>query len=335
MFNRDNAFSMVISDPDGVDDSKIFTLKNLNDKKLLAFKEKSTYQLITASTIDPDHSHPDTAHTYEKISNYGSSSSYFARIFLQTAGILESFNFSEQSQFIESVWELNLLLVKCAKSRDEIFSQVEATVPLCDSLIQEHKHKGSIPPLPQVQQLDLHTKAFLTTGKLFLIDCFKLLQLFSRLEIRDRQEASFKVHIDWLANKCEILSDLGKVLQQDFPWIDRLAKFRNAIEHPSKGLSLTIQNFQLLPGNKFMLPTWSYDIGQIQAKGISCITDDMNIFLHNMLHMLEFIILSCIETKLASNPMMALYHRNELNPQCPIMYYASLNKELLSKIKDI
>ena len=53
MQERDDAFSLMINDPDLLDSSEIVAMENVNDVLFLIFKENSIYKLLTADSIDP------------------------------------------------------------------------------------------------------------------------------------------------------------------------------------------------------------------------------------------------------------------------------------------
>jgi len=326
---------MKIDDPDLIDNSPNVTLINLNEKLLILFKEHSVYKILTSDCIDPERTHLETSNTYEKISSYGASSPLFARIFLQSKEMFDlAFHLNpDKEHLLEIIWEANLLLISCANYRDEIAGQVNNVAMQCDALIEQHKLSGSIPPLPKVKNLEINAKAFLNTGKLFLTQCFKIISIFTKLPIKHNNETHFNIHIDWLANNRPELIGLTQSLKSDLEWIRTLAECRNAIEHSRAGLSITLNNFKLLPGNKFTEPTWSYDLtSKIQVKRESSIVTDLCIYIDNMLGMLEEIILHCISAELSIEKKFQIYKIDDskINPQCPIAYQVFFDKTFLA-----
>jgi hypothetical protein len=339
MYKREDAFSIAIHDPDQVDDSKLVTLENINDKLLLAFKEASTYKLITADSTDPKRTQLDTAHTYEKISGFGASSLYVARLFLQFKGIIDQV-FADnplKPKLLEQIWSLNEQILVCAQLDLNIREQLNDVMAKCELLIEQNKSRGAIPPLPKVKNLDNDAKTFLSVGKQFLIDCFKLISLFTGLPIGSRNDAHFDNHLKWLQQNCSSYDQLCTTLANDLPWIRRLAECRNAVEHAAPGQTITIENTKLHPGNKFSLPTWSYDLSNrlsVKESDIP-IHQELDAYLNNMLYGLEDILLSCISVSLSKQDIYAIYQRADvdIDPKRPIKYYAGLSPTFYSKTK--
>ena len=339
MKKRDEAFSIEIRDPDSIDKSPIVKTENINDSLLLILKEKSIYKLITADSTDPERTYPDTGHTYEKTSNLGASSPYVARIFIQFKGIIDQ-TFQEGSlkkKIIQEIWNLNEQLLSCAQFELNITDQLSDIITKCDALIESNKNTLNIPPLPKFKNLENDAKSFLLAGKQFLIDCFKTISTLTDVPISPREEAHFEKHIKWLDQNRPSLHELVLALNNDLPWIRRLSECRNAIEHPGPGQLLSIQNTKLHPGNKFSLPTWSYDLTKkLNLQELSVpIHLEMEIYLNNMLHFLEEILLFCISDKISSNKIFSIYQydENSINQACPVRYYAGVSAEFHSKIK--
>ncbi|KEZ65533.1 hypothetical protein C5I_0135895 [Pseudomonas syringae pv. syringae FF5] len=341
MYKRDEAFSMAIHDPDLIDTSKLITMENINDKLLLVFKETSTYKLITADSTDPERTQLNTAHTYEKVAVFGASSPYVARLFLQFKRIID-LAFSEGSikpKLLEQIWSLNEQLLVCAQLDFNIREQLDDVAARCDLLIEQTKSSGAIPPIPKVNNLDNDAKTFLSVGKQFLIDCFRLIGLFTGLPINSRNDAHFDNHLKWLQQNCSSNDQLLTTLANDLPWIRRLAECRNAVEHAAPGQTITIENTRLHPGNKFSLPTWSYDLSNklnLKESDIP-IHQELDAYLNNMLYGLEDILISCISESLREQDMYAIYQHADadIDPKCPIKYYAGLTPKLYSKIKQV
>ncbi|NVZ29684.1 hypothetical protein HX881_29320 [Pseudomonas gingeri] len=339
MQERDDAFSISINDPDLIDESEIIAMENINDALPLIFKGNSIYKLLTADSTDPQKTQPDTGHTYEKIASFGATSPYVARIFLQFKPIIDKV-FSEDSikpKLLEQVWSLNEQLLLCAQFESNIREQLDEVMQKCDIIIERNKSNRAIPPLAKVKNLENDAKSFLLVGKQFLIDCFKLISLFTELPLGARDEAHFNKHIKWLQRNRPTLKKLSSTLGNDIFWIRRLSECRNAIEHPGPGQSLTIENIKLHPGNKFSLPTWSYDLTNkinVQESFVP-IHQELDTYLNNMLYFLEEILIFCISENLPSDGMFSIYQHDEadIKPNCPIKYYASLSAGFYSRLK--
>lgn len=341
MQKRDDAFSITINDPDLIDESAIIAMENINDKLLLIFKENSIYKLLTADLIDPQKTQPDTGHTYEKIAAIGAGSPYVARIFLQFKRIVDQ-AFSKgtlKQRLLEQIWSLNEQLLLCAQFESNIREQLDEVMHKCNVLIEQNKSNRAIPALAKVKNLENDAKSFLLVGKQFLIDCFKLISLFTDLPLGARDEAHFDKHIKWLEQNRPAFEKLSSALNNDMFWIRRLSECRNAIEHPGPGQSLTIENTKLHPGNKFSLPTWSYDLtSRLNVQELSVpVHQELDVYLNNMLYFLEDILLLCISERLPGDGMLSIYKYNEegIKPNCPIKYYCSLSAKFFSKLKPV
>lgn len=339
MQKRDEAFSIAISDPDLIDESAIMAMENIDDKLLLIFKQNSIYKLLTADSIDPQKTQPDTGHTYEKIAAIGTASPYVARIFLQFKPIIDQIysDGSMRSRLLERIWSLNEQLLLCAQFESNIREQLDEVVHKCNIVIEQNKLNRAIPALAKVKNLENDAKSFLLVGKQFLIDCFKLIGLFTDLPLGARDEAHFDKHIKWLQQNRPAFKKLSLVLDNDIFWIRRLSECRNAIEHPGPGQSLTIENTKLHPGNKFSLPTWSYDLTKridVQESFVP-VHQELDVYLSNMFCFLEEILLLCVSESLSGDGMLSIYKHNEedIKSSCPIKYYCSLNAEFYSRLK--
>lgn len=337
MRNRQDSFSMNIHDPESMDSSANIRVENINEELLLIFKENSIYSVLTADSTDPEKLHPDTAHTYEKIATVGAASPYVARVLLQFKEIFDIV-ISEQklrNNLLREIWKLNEQLLNCLYFAQNIYSQTDKAIHKCDEIIEKNKATGLIPPLVKVKNLEDFAKSFLLIGKQVLIGCFRLISLFTSLPLNSQNEAHFDKHVKWLEQNAPELEGLSTMLTNDLSWIRRLSECRNAIEHPGTGQSLTIENIKLQPGNKFSLPTWSYDISKkvgLKESNIY-IHQELESYLHNMLHLIEDVLLICTSSRLPSNGMLSLYQRKEedINPKCPIKYYVGLNNDFKFK----
>lgn len=151
--------------------------------------------------------------------------------------------------------------------------------------------------------------------------------MFVPLPIKSFNETHFNVHIAWLETNSPELDSLTKTIKLDLEWIETLSECRNAIEHSRPSLCIKLKNFKLLPGNKFTLPTWSYDLtDRIPIKRECTITDEMDAYTNNMLFMLEEILQHCFSAKLSIENKFQIYKIDEIDidPRYPITYRAFL-----------
>lgn len=325
-FNRDDAFSMSIKDPENTDDdSKIIESIVIGDE-LYLFKTKSIFRMLTAESIDPKRSEPDTKHSYEKISDFGTESEYVARCILQAKKLLPFITKGEESKnkILEQLWELNLQLLNCKNVVREIYLHYSNLIDKCNQIIIDNQSSSVIPPLPKIPELEEKVRVFLTNSKLSLIGIFKFLAEFYPLPIGDRIESHFDKHIKWLGDNLGADHEISKLLKADLEWIRLLSECRNAIEHAGDGQKIYVTNFTLMPGNKFSTPCWTYDLTKKLGvkNGPHDLLNDLDVFCSNMLHLLEDLIIIVTQDKLSNHPLVALYKVTEakINKECPIKY---------------
>ncbi len=333
MFDRDDAFSMNIGD-----ESPIIKTMEIDDN-LFIFKTNSIYKLLTADTIDPNKDYSDTRHSYEKLFDEGTTSPYVARILLQFEDIITKVTLDniDQEAFISHIWKTNQLLLNCNSSLKYIKDKNNELRKVCDQIIEKNKRSGSIPQLPQIPDLKNKVSVFLNSAKMFLIELFKTFNILFEMPIKDKREAFFKGHIQWILDKFESEHALSNVLEQDQEWILLLAELRNALEHPGEGQSLVIKDFCLKPGNKFSEPSWHYDLTKkkLGKSGETNLIGDIEVFIYNMLHFYEETLLLSIKEKLNDNTMFTLYKFNDeqIDILCPIHYSVTFNTSFLKKQK--
>ncbi len=325
-FTRDDAFSMSIKDPENTnDDSKIIESIVIGDD-LYIFKTTSIFRMLMAESIDPERDEPDTKHSYEKISDFGTESDYVARCILQAKKLLPFIIKGEESKnkVLEQLWELNLQLLNCKKVVREIDFHYSNLIVTCNQIINDNQSSSVIPPLPKIPELEEKVRVFLTNSKLTLIGTFKFLGEFYPLPIGDRTESHFDKHLKWLEENLGTDHEISKLLKVDLEWIRLLSECRNAIEHSSDGQKIDVTNFTLKPGNKFSTPCWTYDLTKKLGvkNGPHDLLNDLDVFCSNMLHLLEDLIILVAQDKLSTHPVVALYKvaETEINKECPIRY---------------
>lgn len=333
-FNRDKAFSMSIKDPENTnDDSKIIESIVIGDE-LYIFKTTSIFRMLTAESIDPELDEPDTKHSYEKISDFGTESDYVARCILQAKKLLPFITKDEKSKnkILEQLWELNLQLLNCKKVVREIDFHYSSLIVKCNQIIIDNKSSSVIPPLPKIPELEEKVRVFLTNSKLILIGAFKFLAEFYPLPIGDRAESHFDKHIESLENTLGTEHEISKLLKVDLEWIRLLSECRNAIEHSGDGQKIDVTNFALKPGNKFSTPCWTYDLTKKLGvkNGPHDLLNDLDIFCSNMLHLLEDLIILVTQDKLSTHPVAAVYKvaETKVNKECPIRYDINIKSNI-------
>ncbi|MGF1807951.1 hypothetical protein L4C31_22195, partial [Aliivibrio sifiae] len=240
-FNRNDAFSMEIKDPDNIEEISKIVDTFVIDDNLFFFKTKNIFKILTADTIDPNCEYTQTGHSYEKIANIGTESEYVARVIIQTQRLLSfiSETKDKKEKVLSEVWKLNQSLLNCRSVILDLEYAYNILIPQCDDIIERNKMSGLIPALPKISDLDSKARVFLTNAKLFLIDIFKFISEFYPISINDRNESHFNKHVDSLVQLLGKEHDVCKLLTEDLSWIRLISECRNAIEHSGEGQNLT------------------------------------------------------------------------------------------------
>jgi hypothetical protein len=225
------------------------------------------------------------------------------------------------------VWKANKILLECESSHYSIYKHVTELAPLCDEIIEANKTKQFIPALPKVEDLSKHAEHFLNNGKLLLISAFEILHIIYQMPFTDRTSSHFDKHCEWVKGKFGASDPLCQLLDQDKEWITLIAELRNAIQHPSQGQEVEIENIVVKPGNKFTSPAWRYDLTKKKMGKKSDFTDlviDLNAYSYNFLTFFEELLILCLKKELSnSQSFLDIYKKNKENiqPECPIMYF--------------
>lgn len=337
MFNRNDAFSLEIKDPNNPDEVDPINSSIVVDDDLLVIKENSIYRIMTAETIDPEGKHLDTKHSYEKVFSIGSSSPYVARVIIQFEEIIKFLHLQkkEYDNILSYLWQSNKYLLNTLKIESIILNNATELMPICNRIIEENKRKSSIPALPQIPDLEGKVRTFLNNAKLFLIESFRQLNIFYKMPFGGRSIAHFGAHLDWTKKHLGEDHHLTKMISGDMDWIRLISECRNALEHPEKGQEIKIRNISLLPGNKFSGPSWSYDLSKkLNLKyGFVDLCNDLSIFTHNMLHFFEEFMLFCVKEKLADSAILDIgkIPDQDVNPKCAIKYKVTLKEQNIIK----
>lgn len=335
MFNRNDAFSFKIKDPNNPDEVDPINSSIVVNDELFVIKENSIYRIMTAETIDPEGKHLDTKHSYEKVFSIGSSSPYVARVIIQFEEIIKFLSFSKQEhdKFLSFLWQANGYLLSAFLIDSFIVKKTNELIPECDRIIEENKSKSSIPAFPQIPDLEGSVRTYLNNAKLFLIECFRLLSVFYEMPFDGRKSAHFNKHLEWVNEHLGPEHNIVKMISNDLDWIRLISECRNAIEHPEEGQEVKIRNLTLLSGNKFSGPSWSYDLTKklnIKYNFVDLI-NDLSTFSHNMLHFFEDFLLLCVKDKLIERTILDLGEipEQKIDPKCPIRYKVTLKEKFI------
>ncbi|MFZ6039750.1 hypothetical protein ACOV11_04485 [Vibrio natriegens] len=335
-FERDNAFSIEIKDPDNPDSCEAILNTLVLEDSLYLFKTNSIFRMLTADSIDPNRTELTTKHSYEKIMDIGCSSDYVARVLMQAEKLAPYMCNSDidKERILSLVWAMNRLLLNCRKVVSDLEWHYKELVPKCNQIILDNQNSNVLPALPKVPELESKVRVFLTNAKLVLIDIFKFLSLFYSIPINDRNESHFNKHIDFLRDRLGSNNEIVKLLIQDLDWIRLLSELRNAIEHSGAGQYVEIENFSIKPGNRYSPPSWTYDLTKKLKvkKGPYDLLNELDVLCSNMMHLIEDLIVLVTLEKLEDHQIITLYKLDEqsIKTECPVRYDVTLKTNLVS-----
>lgn len=315
-------------------DDAIQEMLTLNEQ-LYAFSTKKITRVLTADDIDPEHSHPETRHSHQKLYDIGCGNSFVARSIIQAKRILDVALLRrglEKSVLLEAIWEGTQLLLQCEKSHAKVYDSVMSLLPDVDYVIENAKSTQAIPSLPQVADLEEQVAAFLGSAKRFLERAHALLSVFYGCP---NKESNFRAYREWMSANREDSQRITNLLTRDQEWIRFIAEARNAlpVNHSREHYILEVRNFALEPGNQFSTPAWRYDLsdrnGPIQTYWSDIVTD-MHTHMQNLLTFYEELyILSILDNRASSLPFEFEIFRlpsEKIQSRCPVLYVGQVSK---------
>ncbi len=335
-FNRDNAFTISLTDPDSPDTIQTTTSMLTIRDSLYIFTTTAIYRILTANTLDPDRKHPETMHSYEKIYSIGSHKPMVARTIIQFNDIFKFLDSPlNQEKLINRLWTCTKHLLDCEKVSFYVYDQTMKLMPLCDKIIEENRDKGKIPALPKVPDLDTYISHFLFSGKHMLTEVFGFLHDFFDMPYSAKNCAHFDKHIEWTTKKFGTEHPLSKLLCQDENWMRVIAECSNAIRHPEPDQVVEIQNMVFNAGNRFSTPSWKYNLTKKSLGEYNHPVDlitDLDTFCHNMVTFLEELILWSVEEIFKTSKIYSLqsYSSEKMNTDCPVKYFVGVKSPFFS-----
>jgi len=296
-------------------------IEKVIDGQLLSFKTDSVYE---GKLVE----NQDTNTSKNKILDIGAKSPYLARVILQFEPMIKSAIADEdtQNKLIKHIWKMNKELVACSTIFKSLKQEVNTLALTCNDIMAQSKGKATTPELPQVIDLEDRVNTFFITGNKFLVDTFKIFVILFDMTVAKNKESSFKDHSRWIGSHFGTTHNLAQIIEQDMSWIILLSEASSAIENPSKKDKIEIKNFSLIKGNKFIFPSWSYNLSHKKLGEIRNLNllEDLDILLENMFCFFEEIMLQSIQEKLNESGNTLLYlkkfEEEKVDANCPIQY---------------
>lgn len=290
--------------------------------KLLVVKPNGVFQIFLPEEIDKDHIAPNTKPTYTKLLSVGSNNTVLSLGFIQFKPLIDFSNHNDE--ILYHLWNTIQYLLKCEESLLYIYNETDKRIKLYDNIIEENKGKTYIPLLPSVPNLDNYIFQFLINAKHYLINLFKIFNIILKTP---NMESNFEAYYKWFKDREDQYKEICLILKKDIPWIKKISNLRNALEHPGEGQKIEIRNFALLPENKFMPPSWKYDLsnkGCGKQDNFCDIVNDISIMLNNILSFQEDIIVLSLNQEFKDKNMCSrIYKKDNISPNCKNKFFIS------------
>jgi hypothetical protein len=264
--------------------------------------------------------------TAQPLFTRGTKTPCVARTTLQTNDLLQAFNLSEQTKKGIGDVSFNVMtrLIALEDVRERVRNQVDAAKKsILESGVQTQSG-DRFAQLPAVMNLQQETESFLLNAKLALRDIAKLFDPFyGKLFSHDYRKIR-----RWAAQEFGEEDQLTKLLDTDCPWIDRVVKMRNVVEHPDNNpdAPLTIHNFRILNGAppwKVVEPVWF-----MKDRTAAAIADDMDTIANNLLTLYEDLLIDCLLRRQGDGPFCIVeIPEADRDPDCPYRLTVGIKPE--------
>ena len=333
MINREEAFSISIIDDEAPKDDCIICLLTVNDKICLLINKHGIYRLMLANHIDPGNLAPDTKHSYEKIFTVGASDEFVARTIIQANQILNAILLKpgiNKALLLERIWDITQVLLRCRNIVENLTKEETTLLKKNYEIIEENQRRSFQAHIKPIKDLESEAEKFFSCSKSFCIKVFSLVDLVYGTK---HKASNFEQAINKLKN-LQAPQQIINALKKNLSWIRLLSECRNAVEHEEDGHKIYLKNFKLMPGNKFSPPRWRYDLSKKGLGSIkySYLITDLRIFLDNMLHFFEELIMLIFINEHDGVYPLIFYSlsADKINKNCPVRHKVTLD---VSKIK--
>lgn len=264
----------------------------------------------------------------KKISDYGTSNPFVARLGFQFNELMKFFRLSKDQQ--EKLFGILLLEVQpkaltCFKIKEDLKSEEEKIINDYKKNGLNVQSQGKVVSLPSIVDLKEKSETFLYNSKILLRDYVEVFNVIFNASLA--KEARYDKVCKWAKDELGKEHKLTLVLNEDHDlWINKIVKMRNAVEHPGGHSGhLHIEDFSLIyQNNKPLLkaPVW-----YLNDETKSTIILDMEIFLHNILTFCEDTFALCLEIVGSEFPLKIVeVPELERNKDCPIRFRVVFDK---------
>ena len=230
--------------------------------KLFVICEHSVFEIITADSIDPDNSCPETRHSYKKAFCVGANSQSYKQHYKESIKLLESpllfYIIGETEQIKKHISHSLFTLLTAERTYVSLKQKI-------DSAIQEFENKSFevkgnsflLPQLPMIDHLQQDVSSFFSYCKKFCEESNGFIKMLFP-EVDDKGTKKIRPGIE--------KSNYAEQTKKALIWLDELlivvSNIRNALyyNHQRKGQTVHIYDFSNTKGNVIMQPCIEFDL---------------------------------------------------------------------------
>lgn len=321
---RDDAVSFGL--PEG-ESGNILAMVNFGDR-MEVFTEKSTFNIMSPETIDPERNHQNTPWVYTKTSDFGASNPLVANTVLLANDFLKQL-FSDQDpkrfEIIQKVSDIRNVLLECLLSLQSYSEELKKEMEKFDSNKNVMNGKAHA-YFPQIKNIDGFTTRFLIAAKRCIQEISVLVNIFIPLKARHGR-------IDFLLKEIEAehahAKDLIEVLSGNLPICAHVFSLRNAQEHAAtRHNPLIVKNFHIENGIELTLPKWG-----VKGNSLSLIHVEADRILTFLITFFLEVFLSCSILIFPNFPLYNIILNDKPDEKMPISYSLQLSFPHISSSK--
>jgi hypothetical protein len=265
--------------------------------------------------------------TFKKILDHGASNPIVARLFMQTLEIIKHCDIAEHTkrQVVELYrGSLTGKLLHCWEIKERLQSQLSAAVASTPT-------DADFPPILRLEE---ECRTFLYEIKNYIRDLLKVFNLLYGTNFKEAREFSRPKKkggeslVKFASESFGADDSRTKFFKEAVGWVEYSIDHRNAVEHPG-GYSgeLVIQNITRDADGKAAEPVWFRVKDDVPLDTPSPICADMDLAIHQFLHLGEVVLVSWAAKHLLIPGLMRVtpIPEENRNAKCPISFEVTVD----------
>ncbi|WP_370443438.1 hypothetical protein AB9D58_26080 [Klebsiella michiganensis] len=313
---RDDAVSFDL--PEG-ETGNILAMINFGDR-MEVFTEKSTFNMISPETIDPEKNHQETPWVYTKISDFGASNPLVANTVLLADDFLKQlFSNQDPKRFgiIHKVSDIRNVLLECLLSLQSYSKELNKEIEKFESNKSTMNGKAHA-YFPQLKNIDGFSTVFLIAAKRCIQEISVLINMFIPLKVK---HGRIDVLLREIESEHSYAEDLIGVLRENLPMCFHVFSLRNAQEHAAtRDNPLIIKNFSIENGIELTFPKWG-----VKGDSLNLIHIQADSILTFLITFFEEVFLTCTILIFPTFPVYKIVFNDNPNKKMPIRYSLHLS----------